>query len=831
MMIKKYVFLMLAAMLSAAMGNGSLLELQIGFENDNWREVLTRYYGKADYKTVDREGGGKCLEIPYGSMVRTQDFPYHTGEIEVSFDARTTDVTPGSKPYHVIWCSMAFTGDDKKEIGHRDILLTDKAHDWKRYTMTVKAPRADMKSFFIWLGNKGASGTLWIDNIDIRIKTPAHNLVGDPGFDGGYAVDHWNNPREGADWDGLKLKGASGISEYVDGVFPDNGKSLHIRNNATFVSNRFEYHGETLFFGGWVRHHNITTGKKEWARANIQLVLYNDREEVIGHKDLTPLDKESKAWKYYSSAWGGGDFRKDTAYVELWLRGFEGSTGDSWFDNVQLVKLPGENTAARKYNATAAQITLDVSKAAADPIRPVWNAADLSYISKIDSPVVRDILARLRSNGVEYLRTREFLQGCRILREIDGAGNPVYDWSTLDKLTDWAVREQRFILTPTIESTPNLIASVPSPNPRVFSNRSTPKDLEMWRRVAYDLVDHWIERYGVDTVSQWIFECWNEPVAQRYFQGTRDEFLQIFGEYTKAMAGIEKKYQRKFKVATFSGVTNSPFFKPVFDMLKERGELKLINHVSMHVYAGFVNSFDSLESSIARIRTLADSYPELQGAALILTEVNGSSMSNAACDSEVAAAFNVKANRVYLDNNVLQGYYFTPIDYMYSNKDRYFTGDLGIFSKSGVPKPAFNSIVLMDKLRGGKRIPLAFSNDPLDGIAVIDNNRLKILLTSFDERSIGRHTSIRLDLKINWPELPRNLKAVCYRVDAANANSYTEWQKLGKPVISEENNRLLNRANELKEEKFTGFKVQGNAVVIDAVIPNNALLYLEFSGN
>ncbi len=827
-MIKHCLLLGLMAVLTSGLASAELLNLKVGFGNDNWREVLTRHYGRGDYKVVEREGGGKCLEITHDSMLRTQNFPYHGGEIEVSFEAKTTDIKVGAKPYHAVWCSIAFTGADGKEIGHRDILMTKNAQDWKKHTLKISTPRAGMKSFFVWVGNKGDNGTLWIDNIDIRIKTPGSNLVGDPGFDGGFAVDHWNNPREGADWDNLTLKSADGISEYEDGVFPDGGKSLHIRNNATFVSNRFAYNGETLIFGGWARHRDITPGKKEWAWANVQLVLYNDRDQVIGHKDLTPLAKENRPWRYYSSIWAGSSFRKDTAYVELWLRCFEGAKGDSWFDNIQLIKMPAENGMAHKYNATTASISIDVEKIAKETIRPVWNATDLSYVTKIDSPVVRNILAEMRRHGVEHLRIREFMQGCRILKRIDEQGNPVYDWKVMDELVDWAVKEQKFILTSTIESTPNLIASVPNKNSRVYSNRSTPKDLDMWGRVAYDLVEHWIERYGVETVGQWIFECWNEPVAQRYFQGTRDEFLQIFDEYAKAMRRIEEKYGRKFNVGTFSGVNNSPIFRPVFERLQQRGELKLINYISMHIYAGFVNSFDSLELRVDQIRKLTDSYPELAGAPLILTEVNGSSMNHEGCDSEVAAAFNVKANRVYLDKNVLRGYYFTPIDYMYNNKEKYFNGNLGAFGKSGVPKPAFNSIILMNKLRGGKRIALESSNEPLDGIAVIDGNKLKILLTSFDERSIGRDNDIRLDIKINWQKMPKNLKALSYRVDNRNANSFRKWEELGRPAISAENDAILRQANEMKEEPFTGFKVDGDTIRITGIMPNNALLYLEF---
>ncbi|UKI34784.1 MAG: hypothetical protein L6W00_21870 [Lentisphaeria bacterium] len=292
-----------------------------------------------------------------------------------------------------------------------------------------------------------------------------------------------------------------------------------------------------------------------------------------------------------------------------------------------------------------------------------------------------------------------------MLSRLDEAGNPIYDWTMLDSIIDWAVREQKFKLTATMESTPNQLSTKPAKNPRVFCNRSVPRDFRLWGRVVRDTIEHWIERYGLETVKEWELECWNEPFAQRYYQGSNEEFLKIFEAYADALTSIEKKYGCRLKIGTFSGIGESPISLVVLNGMKEKGKLGVVNVISSHIYAGFVNSFDALERGIRSIRASTGGYPELRNASMLITEFNGSSMGNPYTDSAVAAAFYVKACRVFLDTGVERGYYFGPVDYMYSARTKYFTGDLGMFTKNGIPKPSFGSQQLLNRLAGDGGLP------------------------------------------------------------------------------------------------------------------------------
>ena len=75
-----------------------------------------------------------------------------------------------------------------------------------------------------------------------------------------------------------------------------------------------------------------------------------------------------------------------------------------------------------------------------------------------------------------------------------------YDFSDLDTLLDWLHRSQ---LQPGFELMGN-----PSGYFTDFDNKS---QVYLWKDLVQQVATHYIKRYGLDEVSQWNFETWNEP--------------------------------------------------------------------------------------------------------------------------------------------------------------------------------------------------------------------------------------------------------------------------------------------------------------------------------
>ena len=48
-------------------------------------------------------------------------------------------------------------------------------------------------------------------------------------------------------------------------------------------------------------------------------------------------------------------------------------------------------------------------------------------------------------------------------------------------------------------------------------NTSPPKDYALWEEVCYQYTKHIVERYGIERVSKWHMQCFNEPDIPFFF--------------------------------------------------------------------------------------------------------------------------------------------------------------------------------------------------------------------------------------------------------------------------------------------------------------------------
>jgi xylan 1,4-beta-xylosidase len=126
----------------------------------------------------------------------------------------------------------------------------------------------------------------------------------------------------------------------------------------------------------------------------------------------------------------------------------------------------------------------------------------------------------------------------------DADGNPVYDWTIMDKIFDAYVEAGNIPLVQ-IGFTPEALSSGEGPyqhswkpNDKTSSITARwatpPTDLKKWG----DLVEAWgrhlAERYGEDRVTTWPWEVWNEPDGL-YWTGTIREFCDMYDVSARAV--------------------------------------------------------------------------------------------------------------------------------------------------------------------------------------------------------------------------------------------------------------------------------------------------------
>src|SRR5688572_3481159 len=130
----------------------------------------------------------------------------------------------------------------------------------------------------------------------------------------------------------------------------------------------------------------------------------------------------------------------------------------------------------------------------------------------------------------------------------DAAGNPYYDWTTVDLVFD-AYREVGFKPLVELGFTPRSLvpdgpeADLPftrSPSQyapyEAYQWSLPPKDYAKWEELMFQLARHCVERYGRDEVATWYWELWNEPDIT-YWRGTVEQFCDL---YDRTVAGLSR---------------------------------------------------------------------------------------------------------------------------------------------------------------------------------------------------------------------------------------------------------------------------------------------------
>ncbi|MDE3110751.1 MAG: glycosyl hydrolase family 39, partial [Acidobacteriota bacterium] len=124
----------------------------------------------------------------------------------------------------------------------------------------------------------------------------------------------------------------------------------------------------------------------------------------------------------------------------------------------------------------------------------------------------QDLRQVKEATGFEYIRFHGIFDRDVGLYSEDAAGHPVYNFSYVDQIYDGLLESGA---RPFVELSfmPRQLAAEP-PVEQAFWYRpivSPPKDWDKWANLITNFAQHLIDRYGIDEVSHWYFEVWNEP--------------------------------------------------------------------------------------------------------------------------------------------------------------------------------------------------------------------------------------------------------------------------------------------------------------------------------
>jgi xylan 1,4-beta-xylosidase len=335
------------------------------------------------------------------------------------------------------------------------------------------------------------------------------------------------------------------------------------------------------------------------------------------------------------------------------------------------------------------------------------------------------------------------------------------------------------------------------------ANVTPPRDYDQWGILIYKLVSHWVERYGIEEVSTWFFEIWNEPNLSAFWTGSQADYFKLY----EFAAFAIRRISTELHVGGPATADNA--WIPAF-IENCRGRNVPLDFISTHHYPtdDFGQPGDDTVAQLAASRrsALRDEVKKAKDEAgdlpLYYTEWSTSSNPfDLMHDMPYAAAFISKT--VMEAQGYVNGYsYWTFSDIFEENYfcSIPFHGGFGLMNIYGIPKPAYRAYQLLHNL-GDELFTVAGTHETIDVWITQKGGTIKILVTN---SSLPKHPVATEIVQIELKDIKQIASSYIERIDDSHANAYAAWVKMGQPdTLLPIQVKELEVASELVKEAIT----------------------------
>jgi len=381
--------------------------------------------------------------------------------------------------------------------------------------------------------------------------------------------------------------------------------------------------------------------------------------------------------------------------------------------------------------------------------------------------------------GFQYIRFHAILDDEVGVYGEDQQGNPQYNFSYVDQIYDGLLANG---VKPFIELSfmPTQLASKPILQAFWYHpNVAPPKEWKKWDGLISAFTQHLIDRYGIDEVSQWYFEVWNEPNIDFWGGNPKQStYWELYDHTARDIKAINARL-RVGGPATAQAAWAEAFIRHC------KQENVPVDFVSTHVYGNDkpqdvfgttepISRRDMVCRAVKKVhdQIQASSMPRLP---LIWSEFNASyfnepDVTDAAymgpwlantireCDGLVDTMSYWTFSDVFEEQGVVK----TP-----------FYGGFGLIAEDDIPKPAFNVFKVLHEL-GDQRIE-ANSDDAL--VTKKPDGSLAIAVWNYDPPGKGGPAKT-VTLRFKGASYA---SASIWRVDPAHGDVHALYEKMGSP--------------------------------------------------
>src|SRR6516165_5992654 len=390
-----------------------------------------------------------------------------------------------------------------------------------------------------------------------------------------------------------------------------------------------------------------------------------------------------------------------------------------------------------------------------------------------------DLRAVREATAVSYVRFHALLHDEMGVYTVDKNGSPVFNFSYVDQAYDGLLANG---VRPLVELSfmPAKLAAREVRHSFWYRPiTSPPADYERWDALISALARHLVERYGIDEVSQWYFEVWNEPNLDFWAgQPKQSTYWTLYDHTARSLKAVDTRL-RVGGPATAQAAWVAAFLRHC----KENHVP--VDFVSTHVYGDdkakdVFGTHERLTRRQMVCRAVQKVHTEIQASPLpslplLWSEFNASwSNHPEVTDAPFMGPWLAETIR-QCDGFVQEMSYWTFSDVFEEQGvvKTPFYGGFGLLAVGGIPKPAFNTFKLLHLL-GDERIELesdwALLTRKKDGSLVL-------AMWNYappDQTGTARNVSVRFSgLKSNH--------CLIYRVDARHGNVRIAYERMGSP--------------------------------------------------
>jgi len=475
-------------------------------------------------------------------------------------------------------------------------------------------------------------------------------------------------------------------------------------------------------------------------------------------------------------------------------------------------------------NAQKETVVID-AEAAGHPLLHFWEhmfGSGRAILSLRDS--YRQDLREVKAvTGMQYVRFHAIFQDEVALYDEDGQGKPVFNFSYVDQIYDGLLQNG---VRPFVELSfmPKKLASNKDALHAFWykQNVSPPKDYAKWDEMITQFTNHLVDRYGIDEVSQWYFEVWNEPNIDFWAGDPKQAtYFELYDNTARAVKAVSARLR------IGGPATAQAAWADVF--IRHCVENKVpVDFVSSHVYGNdkaedVFGTHETIPRDRMVCRAIGKVHDQIRASAmpnlpLIWSEFNASYANEPdVTDAPYMGPWLADTIR-QCDGLVSEMSYWTFSDVFEEQGvvKQPFYGGYGLIAEDDIPKPAFNAFLLLHRL-GEERLAVSSDNVLATKRA---NGSLSIAvwnLTGVGEKGSAKQVELR------FRNAPTGSVYVS-RADADHGDVHKTYETMGSPRYPTQTQiKILQAAGRIPPAEVQ----QLSAGTLNLTIPPQGLVLIE----